>query len=316
MTTCPPQRARPPPRPDAHLHLSPLPDLPREGHRHLRFAYNTDYRSEATTEPERWGLEDVYHATTPYSDTDRVFDDTGSMVVSASAAMMYPTGWTYAGKLALWYSATISGGAPVIRYVRAGDSGWQNWNTYSNWAGATVAAEGVASGTGRFHNPTQPWVTGAEDGTGDFVRLFKAGAWDLPTSGTCPDGTVWSDRHDPGVIPLPGGQFKMYVQEGTGLSAPDGGHIEVCYTNGATWGDCRDVEFAFDDGSRRGVKPNDMGLGSLAELYECLENIDTIVYAAGGSVYHGAFLKANTWTTNDAQSCFGAGGIVFAELRN
>lgn len=86
--------------------------------------------------------------------------------------------------------------------------------------------------------------------------------------------------------------------------------------NGASWGDCRNVEFAFDDTNRYGALPTAWGLG-LADLYECLENIDTIVYASGGMVHQGAFLKANTWETNDDdQPCFTVGGIVYAELRN
>ena len=404
----------------------------------------TNFRTDAYTEKERWVLEDVYSATAPYSDSDRVIDEVTGRNPSASAALMYPGGLTYGGQLGIWWSeGSTTGGTPTINYKRAEDTGWQDWNTYTGWEGETTVVEGVAGGSGSLREPTHPWVVSAGAVESAFVRLFfhtagsikqiwsldstddvgdafdvecgdtggcdldvdtcaygdlcdledvsadggeatleicadtddadcfyldeaahgrlvtnyvedpvvefaseepsllftgqmdstcsaysgesdimqawwdaGAQAWDMDVDGSCPDGTIGEDRHDPGVIPLPEGEFKVYMQHGAGDGADDGGHIEVCYWNGTLWEDCQDVEFAFDDGSSRGVSPNSMGLGTLAEIYECVANIDAIVFIESGTVYEGAFLKAATWTTHDSDACFLNGGVLYAEHRN
>ena len=415
----------------------------------------SDYRAETSTESERWVLEDIYSATAPYSDTDRVIDPpTGGGDAVASAAMIYPPGWTYEDHLMLVWTETNT---PAIHYKRAVGTGWQDWNIYSGWSNTDDEGEvvdGISGGAGSFEEPTHPWVAAATDGTNGYIQLYfhsedpweiwplvsvddvgddfgvlcdavdgssnpvdctadgddcpngelcdledvtgdgdgeavnelcadtgsascfyldqaahgrflwdyianpevnfdsdtpgflftgkkdsscvsspdtnapdvmqagwitgSPGSWQLGTSGTCPDAPVLEDHHDPSMIPLPNGEFKLYSQISSGGVDPDGGHIEVCIWNGLEWEDCRDIVLAFDDTTRRGVLPNDMGLGTLAEIYECVANIDTIVYPDPPDVHHGAFLHTRTGNTKDvpARPCFTSGGIVFAELAN
>ena len=151
------------------------------------------------------------------------------------------------------------------------------------------------------------------------------GFWEMETDEVdtdlfCPVDLVHEDRHDPGIIPLPQGEFKAYFQEDSGSTSDDGGHIWECYLHQDTWQDCTEIELAFDDGTTDGLLPADFGF-TLADLYECVANIDTVVYWTGSEFQHAAFLHASTQEPYDSdpgdpQWCFSEGGILFAELRN
>lgn len=116
----------------------------------------------AHTDKERWvlvGVED-------YEDEEyRVVDDPA---VTASAAIFYPSGWTYAGYLGLWYS-TQEDGADVIYYKRATSSGWQNFNNTS-WTTPVLVAQEVPEGD--FLDATHPWVIPVHEGSARYIRMF------------------------------------------------------------------------------------------------------------------------------------------------
>jgi len=103
-------------------------------------------------------------------DDDRVLStaDYGTAVMAVDA-LMYPTGWTKANRLGLFWSHRESG-EDVVKMKVADDTGWQNWNTYSSWSSDTLVAE---SGTGGATDVvTHPWVVASDDGSTKAVRLF------------------------------------------------------------------------------------------------------------------------------------------------
>jgi len=98
------------------------------------------------------------------SETARVLSESDYPGITASAALMYPGGWTNANKLGIWWSYIDSGsGADTVKTMHATDTGWQEWNTYSGWSSVTKAAE---SGTGGPTDiVTHPWVIAVNDGS-------------------------------------------------------------------------------------------------------------------------------------------------------
>lgn len=133
-------------------------------------------------------------------------------------------------------------------------------------------------------------------------------AWEVPLSGSCPEyDPNMEDRHDPAVIPLPGGAFKAYV-----MDADAGQQHLVCYSDdGETWDDCANIEFAFDDGSRLGSTTEDP--------MPCLGDLDALVFLDVGGPHEGGFLQASEG--DGVSACvvagpFADGGIVFVEHRN
>lgn len=117
------------------------------------------------------------------------------------------------------------------------------------------------------------------------------GDWDVPSTSPCPDSVV-TDRHDPGVIPLPEEEFKMYVR-GDEMNV----HHYVHYWDGSTWDEGRFIAIYFDDETT--FVPE-----------QCLENGDAIVFP-GTPPKEGLFFRASP-----EPGCFDVGGIVFAEHIN
>lgn len=140
------------------------------------------------------------------------------------------------------------------------------------------------------------------DGFADdiYTATWNPGSatWSVPyvtSPKNCPTITI-TDRHDPGILPLPFGEAKMYLQ--SGLT-----EFQVYHSDGTTWFGPSAITIGFDDGS------GGYSLGT-PSLHTCLENIEIIIYHDGQTGFEGAFFKANTG------SCFSAGGILFAEHRN
>lgn len=149
---------------------------------------------------------------------------------------------------------------------------------------------------------------------GDIYEATWDGSnWSTPVTSSCPDAIDGlEDHHDPGVIALPNGEFKAYVNLGS--STYTAGRFDVCYYDGSTWGDCQPIELAFDDGST---------LGSLdTALQYCLGNVDALRWTLS-PVVEGAFFQEKGGYEDDTTACFGTdsydltgNGIVFAEHRN
>lgn len=118
-------------------------------------------------------------------------------------------------------------------------------------------------------------------------------AWDIEMVSGCAEIHV-AEQHDPGVIPLPGGEFKMYSH--TTL-----GDIRVQYWDpvAGEWGDSASIEVVFDDGSSTSVSN------------ACLENVETLVRKGTGLADEVMFARALAGT-----GCFSAGGIIYAEHTN
>lgn len=118
---------------------------------------------------------------------------------------------------------------------------------------------------------------------------------------------VFEDGHDPAVIPLPNGGFKAYF-----MHAGETQQHRVCYSvDGTSWGDCADIEFAFDDSTLLGTtSPDPM---------PCLGDMEALVFIGGEGVHEGGFLQASSGDVdpcNDAGGPFAEGGIVYVEHRN
>ncbi len=112
------------------------------------------------------------------TDTARVLSeaDYGSAVL-ASSALFYPSGWTDADKMLLYWSHK-SGGEDVIKARVAGDTGWQEWNTYANWEEVTsgvydsLVAESKTGTSNPFNTVTHPWAVATESGSTKAIQLF------------------------------------------------------------------------------------------------------------------------------------------------
>jgi len=119
------------------------------------------------------------------------------------------------------------------------------------------------------------------------------------TSGGSPDCPVAEseDRHDPTMIPLPGGEYKRYAFQEQNV-------LHVAYWNGSTWEDESAVLVKFDDGSG--------GPGTDVDPY-CFDNPNAIVYQDGSPI-EGMFLHVLVdW---DVHSCFDDAGVAYAEHIN
>ena len=126
------------------------------------------------TETERWVVEDVddLDPTAWSTGVDWVIDG-----ANASGALFYPAGFTDAsstsisGHLGLWWSHGCGGKTDCVSYKRAGDSGVQSWNKYSNWQDEAQVAE-ETGGTGDYSDLSHPWVGASDDGTTKSIWLW------------------------------------------------------------------------------------------------------------------------------------------------
>ena len=162
--------------------------------------------------------------------------------------------------------------------------------------------------------------TGSPDGTtcpkieGDQDDLYRAvwnpsgSTWDVVVNGSgCPVAQGGSydgkngDQHDPGVMPLPGGAFKMYAERGQGT-------LLVSYWSpSAGWEDATVLRVVLDDGSP----------GSRTVVNDCVDNMDVVVWAGPPPVEAMFFKAVEDDATND---CFvadgGTPGILYARHEN
>ncbi len=137
--------------------------------------------------------------------------------------------------------------------------------------------------------------------------------WDVVLSSGCPEpqgsyGTYMGspqdgDMHDPGVLPLPDGEFKMYAER-------EQGTLFVLYWNPVSeeWEDVTEIEIYLDDGSG--------GFGDDASA--CIDNIDVVVNP-GPPPVEAMFFKARA--ASQTSGCFvGSGseapGILYAKHNN
>ena len=133
---------------------------------------------------------------------------------------------------------------------------------------------------------------------GDSNDVFRATwdstntEWDVFMNSGCP-AAQWVDRHDPGVFPLPGGEYKMYAQ-----SDPiSGNKISVIYWDGDSWEDEQNILVHLD--------------GDTTDQNGCIGNVDVLVWKSGATVVEMMFAEAL-----EEVSCFSASGIVYLEHTN
>lgn len=129
---------------------------------------------------------------------------------------------------------------------------------------------------------------------------------DGPDGGSCPDVLI-ADAHDPGVTPLPSGDFKIYVVTTSTHEVRTyyyhAGAIEVAYATPV---------FDWDPA------------GSIHISHGCLANIDSFAFVDGSGPHEGMFVYVHQGGTFQSSSC--TGGLVnanandnrmfFAELQN
>lgn len=192
---------------------------------------------------------------------------------------------------------------------------------YVAYGAATPTDEPFMLFTGNTHTQTSaddPERCSIGGTTADLYQLtYDASGelWSMPldTGTACPDGVVMEDVHDPGVIPLPNGAFRVYYQ--VNLDS-----FEVAFWNGTSLEEGVPLLIAFDDTSTYGITAGGLyGSGNRPDLGACLENIDTLVFPDPPTVHEGAFFKAGITgydNSDPTDDCFVDGGIVFAEHRN
>ena len=159
----------------------------------------------------------------------------------------------------------------------------------------------------------EPWMvfTGTPDGEGqqcarpgeddqDDIYLAEwdstGGEWAVVDDGgtpLCPvDQAV--DRHDPAVVPLPDGAFKMYYKEGESAE-----YVIYWNPDSEAWEDEAQIQIYLDD-------------GFATEIGDCVENMDVVAHDDGGSTSFVMFFKGDS----DLQTggCFDGGwGILAAD---
>jgi hypothetical protein len=98
-------------------------------------------------------------------------------------------------------------------------------------------------------------------------------SWTVETDGSCPDCPVVQvgEGHDPGLIPLPDGEQKMYYKQG--------GSFYVVYWNDSVWEDASPITFLWGGSGSDGPSPI------------CIGNITTLVHRSGSVVHEGMFLR-------------------------
>ena len=109
--------------------------------------------------------------------------------------------------------------------------------------------------------------------TGDWDTGDGRWEWTVETDGGSPDCPVVhiEDGHDNTLIPLPGGEYKLYYKEyGTDT-------FYVTYWDGSTWGDDAAIEFVWDGSTTSG--PDN----------ECISNISALVHKNGAVIHEGMF---------------------------
>ncbi len=152
--------------------------------------------------------------------------------------------------------------------------------------------------------------TGLYDDIGRADGAWDSGTstwkWEVETDGGSPDCPVVhiEDGHDNTMIPLPGGEFKLYYKD---WSTEE---WYVTYWNGAVWEDDALITFEWD-GSSSGPD------------HDCIENPSAVVHVDGASIN-----EAMAFRLLDSDNCpFGGTGldddpfvndaaIVFAKLSN
>ena len=128
--------------------------------------------------------------------------------------------------------------------------------------------------------------TYGDAGLGDvFQAEWDTGteSWDTPNNGSSYAYDAIADYHDPGIVPLPNGEFKGYFKSNNAINTV--ASFQVCYyayTGSAwEWGDCTPIELGFE------------GAGAqVPALPFCLNNIDTIVMIDENGPHEGAFFQA------------------------
>jgi hypothetical protein len=155
--------------------------------------------------------------------------------------------------------------------------------------------------TGRTDDDDCPWTVGTMDDI--FLADWTGSAWDVALDSGCPEVQI-VDMHDPGVIPLPGGEFKVYVRN----DATPPAAITIYYWDGDAWeDDTSDAVFYLDDGGTTLVDPG------------CVGNVDAFARFEGGVALEGMMVQIAEADPDTGDWC-GVGletpGIYFAELSN
>ncbi|MCB9763781.1 MAG: hypothetical protein H6739_28690 [Alphaproteobacteria bacterium] len=129
--------------------------------------------------------------------------------------------------------------------------------------------------------------------------------WEVVMDSGCPKA-IFEDAHDPGVIPLPNGDFKVYVV--------DSSHDVTIHYYNAILGDWE------SDTSN----PEIHFAGPVTVTHDCIANVDPFVYVDGDK-YNGMFLyihdsgvgfESGTCTQGSDDSGSTYSNLFFAELQN
>ncbi len=134
-----------------------------------------------------------------------------------------------------------------------------------------------------------------DHGEDDILQADWSGSWVLQRDGEGCVESKWDQYHDPGVIPLPDGAFKMYAKL---LS----GDISVIYWDpvAKVWEDEQTIEI-------------NLGGTSTDMNNSCFQNPDTAVYVEGSTINEIMFVR----TIDDGGViCFGDYGIAYAKHVN
>ena len=121
------------------------------------------------------------------------------------------------------------------------------------------------------------------DDIGRSTLSFVSDEWvwdvDKETVGGSDCGEVHiEDGHDPGIIPMPFGEFKMYYRLGS--------EVIVAYGDGTSWEDASPVEFLWDG-------------DSTGPTSDCVGNVTTLIHD-GGTIHEGMFF---TLMDSDQPNC-------------
>lgn len=155
----------------------------------------------------------------------------------------------------------------------------------------------VSTGSG---NTSVGYCAAVGDGSDDLYQsVWSGSAWAVDVDGGSPScGEAYvEDRHDPGIIPLPDDEFKMYVWDHD--TAP-----VVMYWNDdlGVWEDETTFEIWLDD-------------GFTTEVTACAKNLDVVVHVDPPVVREQMFFRAVR--EFDSTGCFvgaeWAMGVLSAE---
>ena len=135
-----------------------------------------------------------------------------------------------------------------------------DFSTDDPWMVFTGTADDDPSPYGGCENP-------GIDGQDEIYRAewdYSGGEWDVVDDGgaphICPIVQGSDDRHDPGVVPLPDGSFKMYYKQ-------EYDTLYVIYWNplSEAWEDEAEIQVFLDD-------------GGTTDISACVENMDVLKY--------------------------------------